>query len=246
MSPEEFDSIYLFGIDFKDEFGNSYSRESKEYHILNAQEALEDMLGIKLKRQIIQEEFDYRNTDFKNWSYIRTTYPVECAMALEGFVGSARQITYPAAWLSTRSSTDKDIGYFRKINIVPSGAAAASITTQAVYTSQFPLWGYGSGVIPNYFTVSYVTGMTNVPRDILNAVGKLAAIDSMNILGDIAIGAGIASQSLSIDGLSQSINTTQSAENNALSARVRQYLKELDKELPMLRERYMGYLIGGV
>jgi hypothetical protein len=246
MSVDEFDAIYLFGIDFKDEFGNSYSQDAKEYHILNAQESLEDMLGIKLKRQVIQEKFDYNHVDFRNWAYLRTTYPVECAMALDGFVGGSRQISYPQSWLSTRQTNDKDIGYFRKINIVPGGSSVVDFTQQAAYSSQLPIWGYGNGTIPNYFTVSYVTGMTQVPRDIFDAVGKLAAIDAMNVLGDIAIGAGIASQSLSIDGLSQSVNTTQSAENNALSARVRQYAKEMEKGLPALRDRYMGYLIGGV
>ena len=86
----------------------------------------------------------------------------------------------------------------------------------------------------------YCTGAKKIPRDILDAIGKLASINVLNILGDIAIGAGVANQSIGIDGLSQSIGTTQSAENNALSARVRMYTEELKRNLPMLRSRYKG------
>jgi len=61
----------------------------------------------------------------------------------------------------------------------------------------------------------------------VRAIGLQAAIHPFNILGDLAIGAGIASMSVSVDGVSRSINTTASAENAAFSARIIQYHKEL-------------------
>ena len=53
--------------------------------------------------------------------------------------------------------------------------------------------------------------------------------------GDLVIGAGIANISRSIDGLSQSIGTTASAENSAYSARI----KLLDTQLQTLYKRVM-------
>ncbi len=241
MSAQEFNQIYLFGIDFRDENGNSYSDETKEYYIRNAQEYLEKELSLKMTRQVIQEDRHFNMKDYQTWGYLRTTYPVECALALKGFIGTTRQITYPASWLSARKTNDKETGYFRQINLVPGGSDNVDFTAQAVYSSLYPFFGYAETSIPNYFQVEYVTGFSTVPRDILNVVGKLAAIDVMQVLGDIgAIGAGLASQSLSIDGLSQSISSTASATSAALTARILQYRKELDKEIPKLRDRYIG------
>ena len=53
--------------------------------------------------------------------------------------------------------------------------------------------------------------------------------------------AGIANQSVSIDGLSQSVGTTQSAMFGGASARIESYAKDLDERiLPMLRARLGG------
>ena len=53
--------------------------------------------------------------------------------------------------------------------------------------------------------------------------------------------AGIASQSVSIDGLSQSIGTTQSAMFGGASARVEAYNKDIKEQiLPILRQKFNG------
>jgi len=74
-------------------------------------------------------------------------------------------------------------------------------------------------------------------HDIVRAIGLLAGIHPMNILGDIIIGAGIATISTLFDGISQSINTTASAENHALSARILMHREELYG-----KDRYLGLI----
>ena len=247
LSAQELDSIYLFGIDFRDDNGNRYPDSAKEYHILNAQEALEDYLSIKIFPQIISEEFDFNMRDFANWGYLRTSFPVNEAISLKGFIGNTRQVTYPASWISTRSSNDPNNGYYRQIRIVPGGGDGVDFSSQAIFSGTYPFIGYGNNNIPNYFNVTYCTGFNIIPRDILNAVGKLAAIDILNPLGDLgALGAGLASQSLSIDGLSQSASSTASATSGALTARVIQYTKEMDKELKNMRDRYVGIMFSSL
>jgi len=54
-------------------------------------------------------------------------------------------------------------------------------------------------------------------------------------MGDLILGAGIANQSISIDGLSQSIGTTQSAMYGGASARVESYRQDIDKLISVLR-----------
>jgi hypothetical protein len=55
----------------------------------------------------------------------------------------------------------------------------------------------------------------------------------------LVLGAGIASTSLGIDGLSQSISSTASAENNAYGARIKLAAEKVKKEMVTLR-KYFG------
>jgi hypothetical protein len=80
-----------------------------------------------------------------------------------------------------------------------------------------------------------------MPMDVLNIVGKLASIGIFNVLGDIVLGtAAVANYSLSIDGLSQSIGTTNSAENSAFSARIINYQKEIKETLAKIKNNVRG------
>jgi hypothetical protein len=93
-------------------------------------------------------------------------------------------------------------------------------------------WTYqhgSSGVSPTYETLLRV----RVQSPILEYAGILAARNILITAGDLVIGAGVASFSRSIDGLSQSIGTTASAENSAYSARI----KMLDAQTDIIWKR---------
>ena len=96
--------------------------------------------------------------------------------------------------------------------------------------SFFPNNGYfGSSNLPDVWRFEYTVGFEDgkIPVLINQAISYLAAIQALIIGGNLVLGAGISSSSLSIDGLSQSINTTQSAENSAYSATVHEYSDKL-------------------
>lgn len=78
----------------------------------------------------------------------------------------------------------------------------------------------------------------NIDPMILRAVGITSALLPLNIAGDLIAGAGVASQSLSLDGLSQSIATTASATSAGYGARVIQYTKELTTLISNLKSKY--------
>jgi hypothetical protein len=62
----------------------------------------------------------------------------------------------------------------------------------------------------------------------------------LNIAGDLIAGAGIATKSLSMDGLSQSISTTASATNAGYGARILQYNKHIEESMKTLKAYYTG------
>ena len=95
--------------------------------------------------------------------------------------------------------------------------------------------------IPDYWRIQYITGwdIDNLPMDLLNIVGMLASIPALDVAGDLILGtAGIASQSLSIDGLSQSISTSISATNAGYGARILSYTKQIEETAKRIRLVY--------
>jgi hypothetical protein len=71
-------------------------------------------------------------------------------------------------------------------------------------------------------------------------VGMIASMGPFNIAGDMIAGAGIASQSIGIDGLSQSVSTTSSATNAGYGARIIQYQKDVKDQIKHLQNYYKG------
>jgi hypothetical protein len=99
--------------------------------------------------------------------------------------------------------------------------------------------------IPQILRVSYKGGIADdedAPDLLAQLIGMNAAIGVLNVLGEIALGgqAALAGYSIGIDGLSQSVSTTASAENHAYSARVRMYEKEMIELTKSLRQYYYG------
>jgi len=77
-----------------------------------------------------------------------------------------------------------------------------------------------------------------LPSDIARAVALKASLLTLDVAGDLIAGAGLASVSTSMDGLSQNINTTASATNSGYGARVLQFTKEYKELIATLRATY--------
>lgn len=242
ISPIELQSLYFYGITIQDRSGKELSLEVYKHFIGAAQQEIEKYLGIKLNRQIIRENLDFMGDEFKEFGYIQTTYPVVKPMKLTGFLGQVKQLEYPSQWLCSRKTSDGET-YYRRIFIVPAqNAEISSSGVSILYSGVLPNVGMlGMRYIPNYWSIEYCTGFDKIPQDILDVVGKLASLGIFNIAGDIALGqAALANYSLSIDGLSQSIGTTNSATNAAFGARIINYQKELKDSLSKLKSYYRG------
>lgn len=242
ISPSELIEQYFHGIPFCDSEGRTLSNDAFVQKILAAQSEIEEKLSIKLYRQIYQENRDFVLPQWQNWGFIQLTYLIKDVCSLEGILGAFTQTTYPVAWISLHKPYDEK-HLFRQLSLVPAGVSATvDINVSSVTVGITPHAGFfGLDSIPNHWQVKYETGFNDIPSNIIEVVGKMASIPIFNILGDILLGAGIASQSLAYDGLSESITTTQSAENSAYSARVRQYEKEIKEQMKSLHDQYVGF-----
>ena len=242
LSPAELKALYFYGVTIQDRSGQELSMDVWRHFILAAQQEIEKYLGIKLQRQIIEETFDFYGDEWRQWGYMPTTYPVVHPYKLVGFLGTVKQLEYPTDWLTSRRTSDMET-FYRRIFIVP--VQSGRVTTEGVsilYSGVLPSIGMNAWrSIPNYWTCVYCTGFETTPQDLIDVIGKLAAIGVFNVAGDIALGqAALANYSLSLDGLSQSVGTTNSATNAAFGARIINYQKEIKDSLEKLRSYYRG------
>jgi len=198
-------------------------------------DALEDNLQVSIRTYEQREEFhDYDRDLWNEYSMMDLDkYPVikVHSLTLQYGEGSDAQVLWevPSSMLQIHGQAS----LFGTLQILPQ--VGAYMGANGVNPLLF------SGILnanfaPSFFKVVYDAGLDGLPSDpkrdalpssIVRAIGLQAAIHPLNILGDLQIGAGIASMSVSVDGISRSVNTTASAENSAFSSRIIQYHKEL-------------------
>lgn len=249
FSAEEFEALYFYGINIKSRDGSSINPSTIEFNIRQAQERVEKYLGIKFNKQLQNEKVDYYRGEYLDtFPVFFVNFPVNNALSCIGLMGQVEQVVYPEDWLFN-SSNNRGIPH-RKINIVPVSSATRGIQAGAdlIYTGVMTEIGLRSyRQVPYYWSLQYETGLEEIPFDLMDIVGKYAAIGIFAIYGDIAFGTpGLAGQSLSIDGLSQTFQTTASAMYSAFSARISQYSKEVEHYLKQMKSFYKGLNFGAL
>lgn len=139
--------------------------------------------------------------------------------------GDAPQ-TFPAEWIRVNKLEGE-------IYIVPTSSSSGFKLTSNGLRGRF---------IPQAYRVRYFAGfeLGKLPTNIVDIVGKEAASGPLNIGGDLVGGAAIASQSMSLDGLSQSVNTTSSPTMAGFGARLIQYNNELKRDYPIVTNFWRG------
>ena len=211
---------YLFGIDLSDQEGNPLPDSLFAHYIDSAVDWLQNLLDIQISElEVSGEQHDYNRSDYQNWGYLQTFHnPVKEVKAVKMMYGNRPSVDIPLDWIKL----DKLTG---QLHIFPSEGSAGSLIIGNT--------GLLAGVDENDKTF---------PTALLQeAIYKRAACGILNVWGDLILGAGIASQSVSIDGVSQSIGTTQSAMFGGASARIESYTKDINEQiLPSLKMKFSG------
>lgn len=258
ITPKQLKERYLFGIEIVDNQGNELPDKTIQNYINNAISMLEHDLGIYILPRDIEEQKDYQANDYFQWGYLQLNYsPViyltDLKIAyLRDFNNLTNQLEdeaildIPKEWI--RLSGDEG----NILRLVPNNKFPARLQVEAG-GSFFPELFRRHGHVPDLWIVNYKVGFKDgkIPVLINQAIGYIASLQALSIAGNLVLGAGIAGSSLSIDGLSQSVQTTQSAENSAYSATRKEYSSYLfgaTKDDPnaiikILRNRYRGSTI---
>jgi hypothetical protein len=96
-----------------------------------------------------------------------------------------------------------------------------------------------SAELPNFWHFNLVAGLRQTDPVALEVVAKKAAIDVLTVAGHAYRG-GFSSQSISRDGVSESVSYTASAIYGIFSATIEDYSKFINREIKGIRGKYRG------
>lgn len=235
LSVDELKTNYLFGLDLTDDAGNPYPDSLFEFYIKSAVSWLELRLDILLRpTRILDERHDFYREDYSKYLWLETDhFPIVSVEAVRLVLpGQGTVQDFPQDWFQVEPEAGQ-------VQLMPGLGSVGTVLLGAT-GSILPLFYASSKFIPGALRIDYTAGYAKTPPYLVDLVGKIASYGPLNIAGDLLVGAGIASVSLGIDGLSQSINTTSSATNSGYGARLVQYQKEVKDWIPQIEKRLKG------
>lgn len=230
INVQDLKNSYLFGIDIVDNNGTPLPDATYQGFIDSAISWLEHHLDILVTPVTFTEEKDYFANDYYEWGFfflnnvpvlnvtnIAVVYLQQPDPNNPNLEVAEQVLQLPKEWYRLREHD----GILR---LVPNNHFPANLQISAGGTFFPELFARQSNV-PQLWRITYQAGFDNgkVPAIINQAIGLLAAIYALNVAGDLVFGAGVAAESISIDGMSQALTTTASAENHTFSAKVRAF-----------------------
>lgn len=235
---------YLFGIPINDKKGCPLPVSTYQRYIDAAIALTEHDLDIRFTpHRYVEEDHEFYLPDYRQWGHLDLDHrPILDLELIEGVWPAAPgRIQFPTPWYTFKKFKDEWDPVSSHVEMKPvHGTFAQILTTGSNLFPIFPSFG-GQRRVPSAFLVTYTAGWPAdkpLPHDVIHLIAMRAAISLLNLAGDLTLGVGIASRSVSIPGLNRSVNTTQSATNAAFGARILEYLKEIKELLPLLKRRF--------
>ena len=238
ITVQELKDHYLFGLDLTNDSGEPYPNSMYEAFIKAAVKWLEQKLDIPiLPKSIEEEKHDYMREEYRQYMWMKLfqyhiidVESVKLVLPTEVLVKE-----FDRSWIHV----NRENGH---LQLIPGANASVTVPLVGITGTFYP-YLYGSArLVPDAFRVKYTAGFESgkVPDNMKDIIAKKACFGPLNIAGDLLGGAGIASQSISVDGLSQSFNTTSSATSAGYGARLIQYNKEIREDLKSLERYWKG------
>ena len=229
---------YLFGVPLEDMYGNKMKEGMLDHYIKSAIQHTQRMLQIEIEpTDIVDEIHDYYSNDVNNWTFFQLhKRPIIQVTRLTLNYGDRQMFEIPTDWVRAPGNSGQ-------IQLFPTSGSAGGLMLTAG-TNFVPLLQGMYAYAPSMWKVSYRAGLEEVPEDMVEYIMKRASVGILQVWGDLIIGAGIANQTISIDGLSQSIGTTQSPEFSGAGARIKNYMDDMKELERRLKDTYLGINLG--
>jgi len=241
---------YMFGLKIEDPAtGKEMGDDFYEHFLETAINQAEQDLDIAIIPRALQEHHDYRSQEFNSYMHTHAyRRPILQVQDLKIEYNGRTMYSYPSDWIKTYH-------LFGHVEVSPS-PLTGSLDNYRGAAHANPLYGFynmgvhtrGKTFAPKMVHLDYIAGMLprknrgynkpwEVPATLDQYIAKLALKEVFQQWGRLLIQPGLASTSINIDGVSQSMGTTQSAQYSAMSAELGQITSDIDD----LRERLKSY-----
>ncbi|MDE5581841.1 MAG: hypothetical protein K2I95_10540 [Treponemataceae bacterium] len=248
---------YLWGTDFKATNGQSFTDGQIKFYIDAATEEIARMLNITIRKKKIrcnaetrklekgvdydidEAFYDFKFQKISRYGLIRTR---ERPIAKLHAIKIIRRGGYNYD-ITKKVFVDKTKGVIKLLErpIRPSETWSGIATAINPYGNQ--------SLNPNmFYSIDYDAGFESsddIPADLRQIVAKQAAISLLNIIGD-GLMSGFSSSSLSMDGLSESFSSTQSATSAYFGARIKVYQDEVAEYVKNNRCKFNSLPMGSI
>lgn len=248
---------YLWGTDFKAANGMSYTDAQIKYFINASTEDIGRKLDITIKKKRVRcraEErglkrgddydvdegvYDFRFSRISRYGLIKTKQrPIIKLHKLEllSRMQAVRDLTH-----NTIVDKNKGLLKFMERPVKPSETSSAIQTSIGMYGNET----FNAHL---FYAIDYDAGFEtsdDVPDDLREIVGKNAAVSLLNIIGD-GLMSGFSSSSLSMDGLSESFSSTQSATSAYFGARIKEYKDDIDNYIKANKGKFGHIAMGAL
>ncbi len=185
----------------------------------------------------VRKEFPYPNRKSRRYNIRLRHRPIREVTRVDFYSPVDTKVISLLPWLRT----DRRNG---TLGIYPKQGIAKTFTSYG-----WP-WNYIMGGLnyPDAYHVDYTTGYETallIDQDLRDIIGKIAALKALNMIGDGLL-AGFSSSSISLDGMSESFSSTQSATNAMFGARIGVYQKDIDRYIEENKNKYGNFRIGSI
>lgn len=257
ITPDDLRYTYLWGTDFKATNGESFTDEQIEFFIESSVKDIERELDITIEKQRIRFNPEDRNLkkgidydteeavyDFKyeriaKYGMIRTRQRPVIRVTELNLLSRLQSVMNLLPF--TIIDKQKGVLKFTKRPIKPTE------TLDGIQTS-IGMYGRSTYNPHLFYSIDYDAGYEtsdDVPADLREIVAKKAAIQLLNVIGD-GLMSGFSSSSLSMDGMSESFSSTQSATSAYFGARIKEYKDDIDLYIKENKRKFSNLPMGNL
>lgn len=200
LTPEYVRKHYLTGLKLVDDRGEDLDDDWYTEHIATAIAKIESITNIDILQRVnVGEKHDYRIQDYIQYCFLQLFRVPALSVQAVRAVYPTREVlqVFPSEWIRLEPSHSQ-------IHLVPTQGTLSNVVIGrgGDYVPLFSSLSY----LPQLWEVDYISGFDPeaIPREVVQAICKLACIEMLQIVADTIAPLGQTSNSLSIDGLSQS------------------------------------------
>lgn len=232
ITVEEFKQEFLFGMDISDAEGNEMPDEVFERAIAAGVDFVEKEVAITIIPKAIKEHHDYYTDDVREWLTFHLERPPIIAVESVNLDFGFERGIYPVPKESYRfyKIPGQLQCVFRWVQQIKW-----EISRQLVA----PANGATFDGMPQAWTIDYTAGMVEVPPLVRQACAYAAAMPLLPQAGNLIFDTpGLATSSISVDAISQSMGSTASALYGGFSSTSEEYKKLLKDAIATLKRHY--------